>query len=156
MTNATRIPVERSYKVLTGADEGRRTNMIMYGYFYAHLPIVIGVITLAAGLKKAISHPAEPLHTAAAIALAGGVTIYLLGDVWFRHIMRLGPSRQRTAAALAALATIPVGLWKAEPELVTLVLIIIVALLTEAPVMARVEAAADPESSPCAERSGSG
>lgn len=115
---------ERVEHSLTAADGPSRTAMIMHGYFYAHIPILIGVVTTAAGLKKAVAHAWEPLHTGPAIALAGGVALYLIGDVWFRHVMRIGPSRLRLGAAATVLATIPLGGWKAEAEVVALVAVL--------------------------------
>ena len=55
--------------------------MILHGYFYAHIPIVIGVVTMAAGLKKAVAHAWEPLHTDPAIALA---------EIWLKGPLLLG------------------------------------------------------------------
>jgi hypothetical protein len=41
--------------------------------------------------------------------LGGGVAVFLLGDVLFRAILRLGTLRYRILAAIAALATVPLG-----------------------------------------------
>ena len=122
---------ERAEETLSAADDGARTQMTMFGYFYAHIPIVVGVITMAAGLKKAIGHAWEPLHGGPAIALAGGVALYFAGDVLFRQVMRIGPSRVRALACLAALVTIPVGLWTAAAELLALTLVVAGALALE-------------------------
>ena len=69
-----------------------------------------GIIALAAGLKDAIGHAFEPLDLAHALLLAGGVATFLAGDLGFRRVLDLGPARRRAAAAVLALATIPVGL----------------------------------------------
>jgi len=45
----------------------------------------------------------------AAFALAGGVALFLVGDVLFRHSLGIGRGYSRGAAALLALATIPLG-----------------------------------------------
>jgi hypothetical protein len=44
-----------------------------------------------------------------ALALAGGAALFLAGDVWFRHVLRIGSSLPRAAGAALALATIPLG-----------------------------------------------
>ncbi|MGI8330015.1 low temperature requirement protein A [Actinomadura scrupuli] len=123
---------ERVEESLTAAERGPRTAMILNGYFYAHIPIVIGVIAMAAGLKKVLSHAWEPLHSVpAALALSGGVALYLVGNAWFRRIMGIGPSRLRLAAAVLALATTPLGEWIAETEVIALVAILTGALVLE-------------------------
>ena len=43
------------------------------------------------------------------MSLAGGVALFLLGDVLMRHALRIGQGRVRALAALLALATIPLG-----------------------------------------------
>jgi low temperature requirement protein LtrA len=116
---------DRTEKSLAAAEDGPRTGMILHGYFYAHIPMVIGVIAMAAGLKKVLSHAWEPLHSVpAAVALSGGVALYLLGNVWFRRVMGIGPSRLRLLAAVLALATIPLGEWIAEVEVIALMAIL--------------------------------
>jgi low temperature requirement protein LtrA len=123
---------ERTERSLANAEIHRRTAMVLYGYYYAHIPIVLGVIGMAAGLKKVLGHAWSPLHSLpAAFALAGGVSLYLLGDAWFRHILRLGPSVKRLAAAALALATVPLGAWFGEAEVAGLLVILTATLIAE-------------------------
>lgn len=115
---------ERAEESLAAVDDATCAQMTMFGYFYAHIPIIVGVIVMAAGLKKAIGHAWEDLSGGAALALAGGVTIYLLGDTFFRRVMRIGPARVRLAAMVAAPAAIPLGIWiAAAAELIALIAI---------------------------------
>ncbi len=124
---------EGAERALADADIHRRTAMVLYGYYYAHIPLLIGVISVAAGLKKVLAHAWSPLHSwPAALTLAGGVALYLVGDAWFRHILRIGPSRARLAAAALALATMPLGAWFGEAEVVGLLVILVGALIIEA------------------------
>ncbi|MFC6884715.1 MULTISPECIES: low temperature requirement protein A [Actinomadura] len=122
---------ERAEKALTEADDARRAQMTMFGYFYAHIPIVVGVIVAAAGMKKALGHAWEHLDAAPALALAGGVAIYLAGDAAFRRVLGTGPSRIRLAAAAVAVAAFPVGLWGSAAELAALVAVVAAALAAE-------------------------
>lgn len=121
----------RAEESLAAADDARRAQMTMFGYFYAHIPVIVGVIVAAAGMKKAVGHAWEHLDPAPALALSGGVAIYLAGDVLFRRIMRIGPSRIRLTAAAAALAATPLGLWIAATQLTALILIMATALAAE-------------------------
>jgi low temperature requirement protein LtrA len=115
---------ELAEAAMIDADEERRTKLALY-YAYAHIPIFIGVIATAAGLEKVIEAAWEPLHSVpAAVALAGGVALYLLGDVCFRRVLKIGPSSLRLFAAALALATIPLGGWVAEAEVIALVAIL--------------------------------
>jgi low temperature requirement protein LtrA len=75
----------------------------------AHLALLLGIVALAVGLKKATGHAYDPLHDGPALALAGGAALFLAGDVAFRWRLRLGRSWARAAAAVIAPATIPLG-----------------------------------------------
>ncbi|MCO5970391.1 low temperature requirement protein A [Actinoallomurus soli] len=122
----------RAESALTRMDDARRTGAIMNAYFYAHIPLMLGIVAAAAGVKKAMAHPVEALHTGPAVALGAGVAAYLLGDAAFRRILRIGSPAIRVGAAVLSLAAIPVGaLLAGEAELIALVLIIVAALLTE-------------------------
>jgi low temperature requirement protein LtrA len=100
----------RAERALAAVPEDRRAAVAVRAFGYWHLPILLGIIVLAAGLKHAIGHPFGRLDAAHALLLAGGAAIFLAGDVGFRRTLRLGPGRLRAAAAVLALATIPVGL----------------------------------------------
>lgn len=49
----------------------------MNAYYYAFLPMLLGVAFLAAGVKKSLGHLGDHLHTGPALALAGGVALFL-------------------------------------------------------------------------------
>ena len=65
------------------------------GYTMLHLPMIIGVVLLSLGLKKAIGYVAgvdehtlaDPLYGVPMAALFGGTALYLLAHVWFKHCM---------------------------------------------------------------------
>jgi low temperature requirement protein LtrA len=123
---------ELAEAALTRADDARRTTLIMNGYFYAHIPIIIGIVTTAAGVKAALAHASGSLATAPAIALGGGVAAYLVGDVLFRRVLRIGPAATRLGAAALCLCAVPLGVRAtAEAELVTLLVVLAATLLAE-------------------------
>ena len=83
--------------------------MAVNAFGYWHLPILFGVIAIAAGEKKAIGHASDPLTTAQALQLAGGVAVFMVGDVLFRRSLGIARGGWRAAAAVLALATIPLA-----------------------------------------------
>jgi low temperature requirement protein LtrA len=97
---------EEAERALGNTPHEKRPHVALWAYGYAHLALLFGVVLLAAGVKKAIEHATA----AAAWYLAGGVALYLVGDAVFRGVLALGRNGLRVAAALAALATVPLGL----------------------------------------------
>ena len=82
------------------------TNM---AYYWAHLLILLGIVCLAAALERAIAHAHDPLDFARALALGGGVALYLTGHALFRSFLGLPLHGWRALATVLALATIPLG-----------------------------------------------
>ncbi len=95
---------------LSRAAVGREQNeMARDSYSYLHFPMVAGIVLVALGLKKTIEHVEDPLKIEIAVALAGGLAIYLLAHVAFRLRNVSTLSRQRLLTAAASLALIPVA-----------------------------------------------
>ena len=80
---------------------------MLAAYFYAYIPMLLGIVATAAGLRNAIGHPGATLPAGPAIALAGGVTLFLAGDVAFRRVLGIGTPWFRALAAALALAAWP-------------------------------------------------
>jgi low temperature requirement protein LtrA len=76
---------------LEQTDPSRRARMARDAYTLAHLPLIAGALYLAAGVEEVMSHlsaghsthAAAALGWLAAIALYGGVAMYLVGRVAF-------------------------------------------------------------------------
>ena len=89
---------DRAARSLARADRAERPRLVLAAYFYAYIPMLLGIVAIAAGLKTAIGHPGATLTAGPAVALAGGVTLFLAGDVLFRWVLRIpatGPDRSR-------------------------------------------------------------
>jgi low temperature requirement protein LtrA len=98
---------------LSRAAPGRERNAIgRDSYGYLHLPMVAGIVLLALGLKKTLGHVEEPLKLIPAVALLGGVAMYLLAHVAFRmrNVHRFSVQRLLCAALLVALIPLAVEL----------------------------------------------
>jgi low temperature requirement protein LtrA len=79
-----------------------------YGYF--HWPMVAGIVLFAFGLETSLHHLSEPLDLVPAVALCGGTSLYLLGQVAFLFRATGYVFRRRTIASLTLLVLIPVSL----------------------------------------------
>jgi low temperature requirement protein LtrA len=91
---------------LANATPGKEQNEIgRDSYSYLHFPMVAGIVLVALGLKKTLEHVEDPLETVPAVALLGGIGIYLLAHVAFRwrNVHRFSLQRVVAAAVLAAL-----------------------------------------------------
>jgi len=116
----------RAADKLVAAEPERRARMGLLGYWYAHLAIISGIILVAAGIRQLLEG-----HAGMGL-LAGGMTLFMLGDVFFRHVMGMRPLAVRCAgAAAAALAGLAGAGWGALAALATISAIAIGVLLIE-------------------------
>jgi low temperature requirement protein LtrA len=123
---------ERSEHVLARtADPLQRTRLAVRAWGYAHYFLLLGIVLLAVGIKKTVGHAFEGMDWKYAIALGGGVALYQVGHAWFLHMLRLPGRTHRLVAALAVLATIPLGHLLAVAQLAAIPLIMSVAATIE-------------------------
>ena len=109
----------------TRATLTERSRMALLGYGYTHFAMILGIMLTAAGLKVAIAHPTGSADPASVWNLGAGLAVYLVGDVLFRHILRVGPGQVLLFIAGLALATISLGfLFGSLAQLVAAVLLI--------------------------------
>jgi low temperature requirement protein LtrA len=131
-------------RVLSAAPRDRRPRLAYDAFGYCYLALLLGIIAAAAGLEDAVAHPFDELDLAHSLLLAGGVAVYLAGDVAFRLVLGLGSVAWRAAAAAAAAATIPLGMEvAATAQIGGLVAVLVSALALEAAGVGRRPARAD-------------
>jgi low temperature requirement protein LtrA len=94
---------------MSEAPESRRPQLALVGFGYWHYGLLLGVVAVAAGLKKAIGDPYDPLDDLIAVELGVGAALFVACDVGFRRTLGLSRSEIRLAAAAFMLATIPLG-----------------------------------------------
>src|SRR5688572_10713284 len=107
---------------LTKAEVGREQNELARdSYSFLHLPMIAGIVLVALGLKKTLGNVGDALDTVPAVALMGGIALYLLGHVAFRlrNIRTLNKQRLVCAVGLLALTPAAVEL----PSLATLAIV---------------------------------
>jgi low temperature requirement protein LtrA len=100
---------EQAERALAAAPARSRPWIALHGFGMAHFFLLLGIVLVAVGLKKATGHAYDPLTYEQALALGGGVSVFLAADVAFRRILGLGRAPHRAVAALAAVATVPLG-----------------------------------------------
>jgi low temperature requirement protein LtrA len=141
---------ERGEQAMWAAAETRRPRLALSAYFYAHIPMLLGIVFAAAGVTEAVRQAAgssgpEPVRHAAAVteaighslpaalALGIGAAAFIGGTAAFRAALGTGPTRLRLAAAILALATVPLGALVAiEAQLGLITAGLVVMLVTEA------------------------
>jgi low temperature requirement protein LtrA len=125
---------EKAERVLTAVSSERRTALALSAFFYGNIPLLLGLIAMAAGVGEAIGHAGRLVAgpAGAAIVLAAGAALFLAGDVAIRGLLRLGPVRLRVVAAVVALATTPIGVLVAlEVQLIAVTVLLVVMLVLE-------------------------
>jgi low temperature requirement protein LtrA len=120
-------------RAMLAAPPERRAQLALWGFGYWHYGLILGVVAVAAGLKKAIGDPYDPLDAWIALELAAGAALFSACDVGFRRTLGVARSRIRLVAAPASLLTIPVGTeLSAAAQVGALAAIMAAALVAEA------------------------
>jgi low temperature requirement protein LtrA len=125
---------ETAERVLSAATSERRTALALSAFFYGNIPLLLGLVCMAAGVGAAIERSGRLTAgpASAAITLAAGTALFLAGDVAIRRLLRMGPVRPRAAAAVLALATTPIGAFVAlEVQLAVITLVLVMMLVLE-------------------------
>jgi low temperature requirement protein LtrA len=124
---------ERAEHALEALPALERAQSAVRAFGYWHIPMLLGIIAVAAVEREATAHPFSSLTWARAAILGGGVAAYLAGDIGFRRQLRIGRIGRRAAAVLASLALIPVGVALSPfAEIAALVAVLLVVFVTEA------------------------
>jgi low temperature requirement protein LtrA len=79
-------------------------------YALLHLPMIVGIVFFALGVKKVLEHTGDPLKDMPAVALCGGLALYLLAHVGFRLRNVGSVAWHRLLVAGLMLAAIPLAL----------------------------------------------
>jgi low temperature requirement protein LtrA len=101
---------EGAERAMAPASPEDRFRLAINGYFWSFIPMLLGVVAIVAGVKLSIGDVAARLDAGPALALGGGVAVYLAREVGFRRVMRIRPVGYRTVAALVALGTVLLGI----------------------------------------------
>jgi len=96
-------------QVLHTTEGPDRSRLARDVYSYLHIPIVLGVVLVALGIKATLAHSGEPLDEVVATALGGGVALYFaaLTAIAWRRGSR--PDVAYLVAVVLGLAAIPLA-----------------------------------------------
>jgi low temperature requirement protein LtrA len=123
---------ERAEAAFNGTAESGRAALALSAYFYAYIPLLLGIVSLAAGIKVAMQHPGLTLPWQPSLALSGGVALFLAGEVLFRRALGIGPLRYRIGAACTAVMMFAVGVsLSSAAEIALLTGVVAIALVVE-------------------------
>jgi low temperature requirement protein LtrA len=100
------LVAERRLRETTGTAQ---LAMARDSYSYLHLPMVAGIILFAVGVKKTLGEVGEPLKLVPAVALCGGIALYLVAHILFRLRNVRSLNKQRLVVSAALLALIPLA-----------------------------------------------
>jgi low temperature requirement protein LtrA len=124
---------ERAEHALTALPQLERAQASVRAFGYWHMPMLLGIIAIAAVAREATAHPFSSLTWARAAILGGGVAAYLAGDAAFRAELGIGRGRWRASGALLSLLVIPVGVAVSPfAETAVLVALLLAVILAEA------------------------
>jgi low temperature requirement protein LtrA len=123
---------ERAEAALEAAPAERKPWIALNAFGYAFVPILGGIVLVAAGLKLAVVRYNEPATTSAAVFLAAGVAIYLAGLALFRWLIHDRHIAVRLVMAVLAMLTLFIGL-RTTPvaQLAALVVILVAGNVVE-------------------------
>jgi low temperature requirement protein LtrA len=93
------VDEQRAEHALAAIAPDRRGLVALASFGGAFVPLLLGIVLFAAGLRLSIVDPWRPAGPAAAWLLAGGVGLYLAGEAIFRVSLGLRPVAGRFAAA---------------------------------------------------------
>jgi low temperature requirement protein LtrA len=98
-----------------------RARLARDSYSYLHLPMVAGIVIFAFGVKTTLAHLHAHLQTVAAVALCGGVALYLVALSAFKRRNVGSFNNPRLVAATGLILLVPAA--TALPALLSLALV---------------------------------
>jgi low temperature requirement protein LtrA len=98
---------EAAREVFTSSEDPGRLGRSAYTYF--HLPMVAGIIAVAAADELTVAHPGDPGTLASIALILGGTALFLAGHALFKWAVFGGLPWSHAVAVAALLALIPVG-----------------------------------------------
>jgi low temperature requirement protein LtrA len=124
---------ERAEHALTQVGSTRRPAMALSAFFYGFIPLLLGLVGLAAGVLMAVMRAGSAAASVGQSALlAYGAALFLGGNAAIRRHLRIRPASLRVVAAVLALLTMAVGAAAGlDAQLVVVAVVLVAPLLAE-------------------------
>jgi low temperature requirement protein LtrA len=123
---------ERALEALEAAPVERHIGVALDAFFYGFVPMLLGIVILAAGVALTIAAVETQAAFEVAALVSGGAALYLAGDLLLRYFVGIAPLRFRAAAIPIVFATIPVGVFVSGlAQLIALIACFVAVLLSE-------------------------
>ena len=101
------IGAERgSQRISQSSDPGRLARL---AYTYMHLPLVAGIVVAAVGDELLLAHPTGHVDTKTVAAVIGGPTLYLIGNLMFKHTIANRPALSHIAGLILLAGLVPLA-----------------------------------------------
>jgi low temperature requirement protein LtrA len=130
---------ERAERALAAMPPVRRAHGALYGFGYWHLPMLLGIVLIAAAERQAFAHPLSATGWSRSATLACGVALFLAGDVLFRRELAIGRAHPRAGSAVLSLATMPLGALVAPAAQIGALVVLLAATIALEPRIGTVE-----------------
>jgi low temperature requirement protein LtrA len=112
------------------AAEEERVRMSLVGYWLGHLVMIFGIVLIAAGIARLLGGEHEGI--AGQWLLAGGVALFMAGDILFRVVLAVRPVVSRAiCGALVLLLGYAGREWNAIAFLAVITLLLVVVVAAE-------------------------
>ena len=120
---------EKAERAMVAADPAVRPALALAAYFYAYIPMLLGIVALASGVKQAIVNTGSTLPAGPCVAMGCGVALFLAGSAAFRHALRIGAGALPAGRGGVALAASAVGVTLSVAAEIALLIAIVAAAL---------------------------
>ena len=117
---------EAAREVFSSSEDPGRMGRSAYTYF--HMPMIAGIIAIAAADELTVAHPGEPGTLASITLTLGGTALFVAGHAFFKWAVFGVLPFSRAVAVAALMALIPVGFAMPTLALSGAAVLIVVAL----------------------------
>lgn len=137
---------DAAHRRLDAEPDDTRPRLARNAYSVLHLPVVLGIVLVALGLKKVVEYASghdghslqDPLPGSVLFALLGGILLFLLAHAAFRRALGLPAARDRFVVVAALALLWAVGPWlPGQVTLVCTALVMAVLMTVESVIQAR-------------------
>lgn len=102
--------------------------LALSAYAYLHVPMIAGIVAVAAGDELVIAHPGDAADATTAALIVGGPLLFLVGQTLFKWVMWNRVSLPRVVAIATLALLMPLGVGRPTLALTTVATAVLIAL----------------------------